>query len=638
MRTKPRPTEERIPGVGGGQVAGPPFATEVSVHDQRVLPLLIRFTVGHRRWFLIALLMLVLEAVMSVFKAYPIAYLIDFLKGSRDALWFPGISDPQVATIALLTTAIVLFAIFDSLGDSLAEVYLARGGRSLGYTMRVTLYAHLQRLSLAFHSRRKTGDMLKRITSDIEDVEDFVIDSLSDIAGSVLVLIGTLLFLLFQSWQVALLAAVLVPVLSLVSNHFSQRITATARRQKSREADLASAAHEMLTAVPVVQTLGQSDYEQRRFEDHSTKAMQAALEGVGLEARFSWVIGVLEAVTIAAIVWLGVWLVDREQITVGTLVLFVILIQNMFKPTRRIIKEWTTIGKIRASVERVAEVLARSPAVRDRPGAAEAAPFEGEIEFRHVNFSYRPDPEDVLGSDDEVPAALEDISFRVHPGEIVALVGHSGAGKSTVAQLIPRLYDPQSGEVLIDGRDIKTFTLDSLRRQISVVLQETVLFHGSVAHNIGYGRPDATRREIVVAAARANADEFIGWMAGGFDAELDERASNLSGGQRQRISIARALVRDTPILILDEPTTGLDTASSAVVMQGLRQLIEGKTTIVISHDLSLIRAADRIVVLKSGRLEEEGTHDELLRTGGHYASLYGDRTITADPDRDGSQP
>jgi ABC-type multidrug transport system fused ATPase/permease subunit len=637
MKTEPRLSAERMPPArGAGEMASPPLAPEGSGHDQRVLLLLIRFTVGHRRWFLIALLMLVLEAVMSVFKAYPIAYLIDFLKGSRGALWFPWISDPRIATIALLTTGLVLFAVFDSLGDSLAEVYLARGGRSLGYTMRVTLYAHLQRLSLAFHSRRKTGDMLKRITSDIEDVEEFVIDSLSDIAGSVLVLIGTLSFLLFQSWQVAVLAAVLVPVLSLVSNHFSQRITATSRRQKSREADLASAAHEMLTAVPVVQTLGQSDYEQRRFEDHSTRAMQAALEAVGLEARFSWVVGVLEAVTISAIVWLGVWLVDREGITVGTLVLFVILIQNMFKPTRRIIKEWTTIGKIRASVERVAEVLARPPAVRDRSGAVEAPPFEGRIEFRNVNFSYRPDPEDVLEGD-EVPAALEDVSFQVDPGEIVALVGHSGAGKSTIAQLIPRLYDPLSGEVLIDGRDVKTFSLDSLRRQVSIVLQETVLFHGSVAHNIGYGRPDATRRDIVVAAARANADEFIGWMAGGFDAELDERAANLSGGQRQRISIARALVRDTPILILDEPTTGLDTASSAVVMQGLRQLMEGKTTIVISHDPSLIRAADRILVIKNGHLEEEGTHDELLRTGGHYASLYV-RTLTTEPGGNGDRP
>lgn len=637
MRTERRPSAEQDSGHGSTSQVPDASSPKVSLHDQRVLPLLVRFTVGHRRPFLIALVMLVVEAVTSVFKAYPIAYLIDFLRGARGTLWFPGISDPRIATIALLTTGLVLLSMLDSLGDSLAEVYLARGGRSLGYSMRVTLYAHLQRLSLAFHSRRKTGDMLKRITSDIEDVEDFVIDSLSDIVGSVLVLIGTLAFLLFQAWQVAVLAAVLVPVLSLISTYFSQRITATARRQKSGEADLASAAHEMLTAVPVVQTLGQSDYEQRRFEKHSTKAMQAALQSVGLEARFSWVVGVLEAVTISAVVWLGVWLVDREMITVGTLVLFVILIQNMFKPTRRIIKEWTTIGKIRASVERVAEVLAREPAVRDLPGAEVAPSFEGRIEFRHVDFAYQPDPEDVLEGD-QAPTALEDVSFSVRPGEIVALVGHSGAGKSTIAQLIPRLYDPQSGTVLIDGRDITVFTLDSLRKQISIVLQETLLFHGSVAHNIGYGRPEATRQEIVAAAERANADEFIGWMAGGYDAELDERAANLSGGQRQRISIARALVRDTPILILDEPTTGLDAASSDVVMHGLRRLMEGKTTIVISHDLKLIRAADRILVIRRGRLEEEGTHEQLLRAGGHYASLYAGQTIAGEGDRDGSPP
>ena len=586
---------------------------------------LYRFTAGHRRWFVAAFLMLVVEAIASVLRVYPIGYLIDFLEGKRAPLGFPWIASPQYRTIALLTTAIIVFAALDSLGDSLAEIFLARGGRSLGYAMRVTLYSHLQRLSLAFHNRQRTGDMVRRVTSDIEQVETFVIASLSDIAGSILLLIATLAYLLFHSWEVMVLAVLVVPVLSLVANYFYRRITATARLQRAREADLASAAHEMLTAVPVVKTFGRSDYEEQRFAEDSRKAMAAALDSAGLEARFSWIFHVFEALSISAVVWLGMWLVDRGALSVGTLVLFVILIQNMFKPTRKLIKQWAAIGKVRASVERVAEVLARSPSVHDMPGAVEAPAFRGEVEFRHVSFTYQPDPEDAASAtpaDLQARPALDDVSFRVRPGVVVALVGPSGAGKSTIAQLVPRLYDPQAGEVRIDGHDIRDFTLDSLRRQISLELQETILFRGSVAHNIGYGRDGATREEIVAAAVRANAHEFIARMPDGYDTELSERATNLSGGQRQRIAIARALVRDAPILILDEPTTGLDAESAHLVLQGLHELMKGRTTIIITHVPHLIQRADRIVVIREATVEQTGSHAELLRAGGLYASLH----------------
>jgi len=596
-----------------------------ATNHRRWPAVLYRFTAGHRRWFVAAFLMLVVEAFASVLRVYPIGYLIDFLEGKRPPLWFPWIASPQYRTIALLTTAIIVFAALDSLGDSLAEIFLARGGRSLGYAMRVMLYSHLQRLSLAFHNRQRTGDVVRRVTSDVEQVEAFIIASLSDIAGSVLLLIGTLAFLLFHSWQVMVLAVLVVPVLSLVANYFYRRITATARLQRAREADLASAAHEMLTAVPVVKTFGRSDYEEQRFAEDSRKAMAAALDSAGLEARFSWIFHVFEALSISAVVWLGMWLVDRGALSVGTLVLFVILIQNMFKPTRKLIKQWAAIGKVRASVERVAEVLARSPSVHDMPGAVEAPAFRGEVEFRHVSFTYQPDPEDAASAtpaDLQARPALDDVSFRVRPGEVVALVGPSGAGKSTIAQLVPRLYDPQAGEVRIDGHDIRDFTLDSLRRQISLELQETILFRGSVAHNIGYGRDGATREEIVAAAVRANAHEFIARMPDGYDTELSERATNLSGGQRQRIAIARALVRDAPILILDEPTTGLDAESAHLVLQGLHELMKGRTTIIITHVPHLIQRADRIVVIREATVEQTGSHAELLRAGGLYASLH----------------
>ncbi len=611
------------------KLVAPRFSVPLRPHHHGALAMLFRFSTGQRRAFALALTMLILEAVAGVFQPYPIGYLVDFLQGKRPVIWFPWIASPQYQTVALLTSAYIVMAAVRSLGDSLAEVFLARAGRRLGYRIRVTLYAHLQGLSLAFHNRRQTGEMLRRVTSDVEQVETFVIQCLSDIAGAILILVGTLTFLFIRSWRVAVLAAVLVPVLSLISHYFSQRITATARQQRGRESELSSAAQEMLTAVPVVQTFGQTEYEQERFAESSRGAMAAALQSVGLQARFSWLVGVFEGVSTSSVVWLGIWLVNRSALSVGTLILFIMLIQNMFRPTRKIIKQWALVGKVRASVERVAEVLARRPSVRDLPGAGKAPPFRGDLEFRGVTFAYQLDPEDASG-DSQAPRVLDAVSFRISPGEVVALVGPSGAGKSTIAQLIPRLYDPQGGKVCIDGCDIRRFSLDSLRRQIGIVLQDTILFRGSVAHNIGYGRAGATRDEIVAAAIRAHAHEFIETMPDGYDTELSERATNLSGGQRQRLAIARAFVRDASILILDEPTTGLDAESSDQVLAGLNELMKGRTTLIIAHDLHLIQRAHRILMIRKGRIEETGTHAELVRRGGLYASLHARRFADRD--------
>jgi ABC-type multidrug transport system fused ATPase/permease subunit len=588
--------------------------------------LVSRFLVGERRIVIIILVLLIAEAGTAVFEAYPLAYLIDFLQGSRSDLpaflGLPTFFSPLVDTVALLTASIVVMAMINSLADSLAEIYLARGGRALGYNMRVGLYSHLQRLSLSFHDKRRTGDVLTRVTSDVAALEDFVIGSLSDIVGSLLVLVGTMAFLLYHSWEVALVAAVIVPIMSLVSNYFSQRIKAAAKKQRACEGDLASSAHEMLTSIRVIQTYSRAGYEQQRFAKHTQRAREAALLAAGLQARFSWVVKVMEALAISSVVWLGLWLIGQSALTVGTLVLFIVLIQNMFKPTRKIIKEWNTIGKVYASVERIGELLDRQPSVVDLPGAIEAPLLGGAVEFRQVNFAYRSDPEEADGQQEPTALALKDISFSIVPGEVLALVGHTGAGKSTIAQLLPRLYDPSAGEILIDGRNIREYTLDSLRSQISMVLQETILFSGTVAENIAYGLTNASHEAIVEAARQANAHEFIEKLPDGYDTLLGERGVNLSGGQRQRIAIARAFVRAAPILILDEPTTGLDVEAAEQVLLALRTLMQGKTTIIISHDLKLIRHADKIVVIKAGAIEQIGAHQELLDADGLYAHLY----------------
>jgi ABC-type multidrug transport system fused ATPase/permease subunit/Ser/Thr protein kinase RdoA (MazF antagonist) len=591
---------------------------------RRTARLIRRFTVGLRRVFVVALLLLAFEAATAVFEPVPLSRLIDYLQGKGKAL-FGAVQLSQAGTVAVLTGAIILLAAVNSLADSLAEIYLARGGRTLGLNLRVALFSHLQKLSLSFHNQRRTGDVLTRVTGDVTALEEFVVQSVSDLAGSILVLSGTLVFLVVKSWQVTIIALVVVPILSLISNYFAKRVKAAAKSVRAREGDLANAAQEMLGSIRVIQIYGRGRYEQARFTEQSNQTLKAALHAAGIEARFSWVISVLEAGCIAGVVWAGLYLLNHRSITVGTLVLFVLLIENMFKPTKRIIKEWNTVGKIYASVERIADLLDREPAVRDEPGAVDAPPLRGHLELRDVSFAYVAEPEAGAPADGGPPRlrlALDRVDLRLRPGEVVALVGHSGAGKSTIAQLVPRLYDPQAGQVLIDGFDVRGFTLDSLRGQISMVLQEAILFSGTVAQNIAYGRPDATTGEVVEAARRANAHDFIQQLPEGYDTRLGERAENLSGGQRQRIAIARAFIRHTPILILDEPTTGLDPESSQLVLEALHELARGKTTLIISHDLGLIRSADRILVLDNGRVVQEGSHQELLDAGGVYADLY----------------
>jgi ABC-type multidrug transport system fused ATPase/permease subunit len=597
----------------------------------RTIRLLLSFAAGRRRLFVFALIMLAAESITAVYEPLPLKYAIDYFNSLVSAAKAPTrflfitLPSSRLATIVILGSAIVLLAAINSAADSAAEIFLAKAGRLLGFNMRVRLYGHLQKLSLAFHNQRRTGDVVARITGDVSTVEDFVMGNLSDIAGSILILIWTMVVLLATSWQVTLAALAIVPIVSVISNWFSQRIKQTAKRQRAKEGDLASAAQEMLSSIRVIQTFGRADYEEERFARQSGEAANMAMRTARLEAGFSWSVSVLEALATALVIVVGNYFIGHGTLTVGTLVFLILVIQNMFKPTRRIIKEWAVIGKIYAAAERIGEVLDRQPSVIDLPGAEPAPTFRGDLQFRHVSFAYSAEPEDsggIVGDEARIALALNDVTFDARPGEVIAVVGPSGAGKSTIVQLIPRLYDPQEGGVFIDGRNIRAFSIDSVRRQISMVLQEAILFSGTVGENIAYGRIDAEREEIVRAAKAANAHTFIESMPGGYDAALNERGANLSGGQRQRIAIARAFIRNTPILILDEPTTGLDAESTDAVLEALHRLMRDKTTIIISHDLGLIRSADQILVVDKGGIVERGRHEELLEQAGLYASLH----------------
>jgi ABC-type multidrug transport system fused ATPase/permease subunit len=592
--------------------------------SRRTLALFRRFAQGERTRFVGALLLMVLEAVTVIAVPKLIGSVVTLLKDDHAPILF-GLRAPRGAGIPVLAVGIVLVTAVSSLAESLCDVSLAKTGRALGYNVRAALYAHLQRLSLAYHVRRSTGDVLTRITNDVQVLEEFVVDSVKDLLGSAMLLAGSVAFLFWQSWRIALLAVAIVPVLAMVSSYFARRIKASTRELRAREGDLASTAQEMLTTISLVQTYGRAGREQDKFARESRSAREAILRTARLEAVFGFTVAFLEAAIIALVILFGARLVRADSITPGDLVTFVLLIQGMFKPTRRIIKEWNSVAKVYASVDRVAEVLDRRPAVQDLPGAQEAPLLTGAVEFADVSFAYQQQLDgDARDDEDGDPPrlSLRSVSFSLAPGETVALVGHSGAGKSTIAQLLPRLYDPQTGAVLLDGHDIRTFTIDSLRAQVSMVLQETLLLRGTVAENIAYGRDGATRRDVVRAAVRAQADDFIRALPHGYDTVLGERAATLSGGQRQRLAIARAFIRDTPIVVLDEPTTGLDAKASAGVAEALNTLLEDRTALIVSHDLNLIRGVDRIIVLSGGRVLEEGTPADLLASGGLYAELY----------------
>ena len=604
----------------------------------RLVGFIARFSGNTKRNFLLAALMLIFEAATAVGITRLAGVLITDLArrlqtggsapSSFNFLGRLGITsiDPIWQTVAVVTLGVIVMTMINSLGDSLAEIYLAQGGRKVGYNMRVFLYNHLQKLSLSFHNQSRTGDILTRVTSDVAAVEEFIISDLSDVLGSTLFIIFVLVTILSTKyWEVVLVAIAIIPMMVLVSNYYTSRIKAASKRLRSTEGELASAAQEMLSSIRVVQVYGQGNYEQALFSGQSKKAMNAALEAASYQARFSWIVSVLGAVATAAVIWLAVWLIRREPIglaDIGLLTVYIKYIEDMFKPIKKLISEWNAFGKLYASLERIGDIIDLKPEVQDKPGAVPAPVFRGKIEFRNVVFTYPALGPSKKGSDAKPRPTLNGLSFQIEPGQVVAVVGHTGAGKSTIVQLLPRLYDPNDGQILIDGHDIRDYTLESLRAQMSMVLQESILFTGSILENIAYGRPDATGIEVVEAARDANADEFISKLPDGYYSILGERGSNLSGGQRQRISIARAFVRDTPILILDEPSTGLDAESTDLVLQALRKLMKGKTTIIISHELNLIRHADKIIVIKAGEIEQMGTHEELIRSGGLYANLY----------------
>jgi len=571
----------------------------------------------HWKALAIALVAVLGETLTGILEPWPIKIVVDnILQSKKLPEWLSGsiaglFGENQYAIVNFAVAAVALIAIVGAVSSYFEKYLTTSVGQWVGHDLRRTLYHHIHRLSLAEHDESRTGDMITRITGDIGAVQNFINSALLGILVNVMTLVGMIGVMFYLNWRFTLIALSVAPVLFLVVYQFTRRIKKASRAVRKKESDLLSMVEEVLTSIRVVQAFAREDYEERRFESESLANVEAGLQARSLKAKLSPVVEVIVAIGTCLVLGYGARLALAGQLSAGVLIVFLLYLGKMYKPMRDLSKMSDTISKAMVGYERIQEVLEIESRVRDAPRARRAPKFKGQIEFDRVSFTY--------GGDKQV---LKDISFTIEAGQVAAIVGPSGTGKTTLVSLIPRFYDPVSGHVEIDGTDIRRYRLKSVRDQISFVLQDTLLFCATIWENIAYGKPDAPSREIMRAAELANAREFIEEMPDGYDTMVGERGVRLSGGQRQRIAIARAIIRDTPILILDEPTAGLDAASEQTVIQALDRLMKGRTSVVIAHHLSAIRHADVIFVIKDCEMVEHGTHEALLASNGVYADLY----------------
>jgi len=573
----------------------------------------------HAKALALGLLAVIGETVADLLQPWTLKIVFDNVLKSGKLKGHGWLNHWILATVGTNRLATLRFAAAAALGIAVAgaicsywEKYLTTSvGQWVMHDLRRTLYSHVQRLSLSYHDHKQTGDLISRVTTDIDAIQSFIASGVLGVFINTLTLAGMVGVMFYCNWRFTLIALSVAPGLFAVVYSYTRRIKKASREVRKKEGEIVSAIQEVLTSIRVVKAFAREDYEQRRLEEENLESVEIALRARGLKAKLSPLVEIIVAAGTSLVLWFGARMVLQGDLSAGSLIVFILYLGKMYKPMQELSKMTDSYTKASVGYERIREVLATGREVADLPNARPARRFRGLVEFENVYFHYQ-----------ENSPVLAGVTLRIEPGQTAALVGPTGAGKTTIVSLIPRFYDPVSGVVRLDGQDVRRFTQKSLRQQISFVLQETLLFHGPIWNNIAYGKPGASRAEIYRAAELANAHEFIDKMPQGYDTIVGERGVTLSGGQRQRIAIARAVIRDSPILILDEPSTGLDAASEKLVFEALDRLMEGKTSIVIAHRLSTIRRADCIFVVEGGSIRESGTHEELLRSGGIYAALY----------------
>jgi ATP-binding cassette, subfamily B, bacterial len=562
-----------------------------------------------------SLLALFAEVGLRLLEPWPLKFVFDHVIGShskRGPAFFSKLesSDPKWLLL-WAALAVVVITGLRAIASYWETIGFAQIGNRALTKVRNQLYRHVQYLSLSFHTRARTGDLVVRMMNDVGMLQDVAVTALFPLLAKVLIVAGMIGLMFWMQWQLALIAVAVFPLFWLRSIRVGRRIQEVAKRQRRQEGAMAATFSESLTAIRTVQALSLEENFARAFSTESEKSLKQDVKGKRLSAALERSLDVLIAVATAGVLWYGARLVLSRALSAGELLVFLAYLKSAYRPVQDFAKYTGRLGKASAAGERVIDLLERVPDVRDMPGAVAAPAFAGRVGFERVSFAY-----------EHGQRLLEEIQLDIPAGRRVALVGPSGGGKSTLVSLLLRLYDPVEGTVRIDGRDVRDFTLESLRSQISVVLQDNLLFAASVRDNIACAQAGATQAQVEEAARLANAHEFISRLPQGYETVLGERGVTLSQGQRQRIAIARAAIRRTPILILDEPTTGLDHANEAAVMEALERLDSARTTFLITHALSQARRADLVLYLENGRIVERGTHAELMQAGGRYAGMF----------------
>lgn len=575
----------------------------------------------------------VLYALSRVIEPWPLKVVFDqvlFKKPAHGALVQPFVFLGRTPHELLGAAAIVLAltGVVRAVSYYYEDYLLSSAAQEVVYGIRTRLYRHLHALPLSFHQRRRTGDLLVRLSADIILLRDVLIDFVVNLGTGLILLVLMLGIMVFVDPLLTLVSLAVMPLIVGLSWLYGRRIRRNAHRQRKREGEVATVMNEALGAMSVVQLHTAERREQDRFHSINRRSLKQGVKGARLEAQMNRSVELALAGGTVVVLWAGTLRALRGAITPGELIVFVSYLRAAYRPLRRASKTVQRSAKALSAAERIVEILDTEPELAEAPDAVEADSIRGEVIFEKVRFGYRPGQ-----------TVLEDVSFTAAPGRHVAVVGATGSGKSTLLSLIPRLFDVSSGRVLIDGRDVREYTLESLRSQVSVVQQEAILFGLSVAENIRYGCPDASDDEVRAAASAAGMDDFVESLPDGYDTVLAERGASLSGGQRQRVAIARALVRNSPILVLDEPTTGLDAATQRGILDALRALMERTTTLLVTHDMALVREADEIIVLQNGRIADRGRYDELLGRSPVFARLVrrGARPARSDARAEGAR-
>ena len=561
---------------------------------------LLAYIKPYTRRLALAVICIIMAAGANLYLPWIIKDMIDDVLMSKDMLMLNLIAAGIL--VVMFTRGVFYY------GQSYLVSYV---GQRVIIDVRSVLFRKFQRMPLSYYDKQQTGTVMSYITNDVAVMQSAIVDNLIELVTEGSILIGSLAMMIYLDWKLSLLTLMTIPLVGFAMKIFGRKLKRSSTVIQERAAEITSLLQESISAIRVVKSFVRETYEIRRFEEQNWRNFQAAMKNVKLTSLLTPTVEFLAAIAVTFIVWFGGYEVVNEVITAGELVAFLTYAVNLANPVKRLSRVYAAIQKAMAAAERVFSIMDLDEVITDKPGAKELPPIKGQVEFKDITFSYK-----------EGQPALQHISLKAEPGQMIALVGPSGSGKSTIANLIPRFYDVDSGTITIDGQDIREVTSDSLREQIGLVPQETMLFSTTVMENIRYGRLEATDEEVIEAARAANAEEFIKELPEGYDTKLGERGLNLSGGQRQRLAIARAILKNPRVLILDEATSALDTESEKIVQDALDKLMVGRTSFVIAHRLSTIFNADQIFVVENGHLREHGTHEELLALGGLYSNLY----------------